>query len=401
MINQRRNHATGDQQLNIDAKQRSVFANRKASLLFPIISSAICALAFPIATTGYAISEFIAWIICLLCAVGVATVSNRFVFTVVCAILASLIISSTGSAIPLAMMVGPIFSISYGAIAISKTEKFAILPIFAIPAIAYILALAATGNAIIALTALYCAPVAIALGLSNRKLLSKTAATVVGAVAYSGVALITVALYLISAYGAISSEIVRLASNDLAASISQYVESSINATGNAMTADMVQTLNELTDHLINTLVGCFGAYAFISAYICQSIVLTTSERAGDNVKSRNYITCDSAAAVIFVIAYLFSFTTGASGGQSLLAAVGSNVSIILTPCLFIVGLKAIRIMPFRLGLIGLLFSIAVFVLIFISSSSFFTVLALAGACYTLIASVDTWAKNHYSKGESK
>ena len=400
MNNYGQGHDIGDQKLNIDAKADSSY--RPTTPLAAVIgASAICSLAIPVIGSGTLISDLCAWVICFISAAYLLLSTKRFTIRAACIIFCSLAFAAFGSIAPVALILGPIFSISLGAFAISKAKQYAIIPALAIPVLSYGLALILTGDAIISLASLSFFPVLIALGIANRKKISKTPACIVGAVAYAIIVILAIALYLFSEYGRVSADVIRRASSELAATLNTYVEESIIAAGNTITAEVTQSLKSLTDQLINTLAGCFAAYAFTAAYICQSVVLSLSARDGEDIKKRCYITCDSTAALLFIVSYLASFTTGASGSTSLLAVIGMNVSIILTPCLFIVGLKAVKAMPLRLGFVGLLLSIAVFLLVFMSSASVFTVFSLAGACYILIAAVDKWAKKHYSKGESK
>ena len=400
MNNYEQGHDIGDQKLNIDAKPDSS-CRPKMPLAAVIGASAICALAVPVVGSGTLISDLCAWVICFIALAYLILSTKRFVIRAACIFICSLAFAAFGSIVPVALVLGPIFSISLGAFAISRAKRYAIIPALAIPISSYALAFALTGDVIISLASLSFVPVLIALGIANRKKISKTPACIVGAVAYTVIAITAIGLYLFSEYGGVSADVIRLASSALATTLNQYVEASIIAAGNTITAEATQSLKSLTDQLINTLAGCFAAYAFAISYTCQSIIISLSARDGEDIKKRCYVTCDSTAALLFIASYLASFTTSASGGTSLLAVIGMNISIILTPCLFIVGLKSIKAMPLRLGFIGLLLSIAVFALVFISSASVFTVFALAGACYTMIAAIDEWAKKHYSKGESK
>jgi hypothetical protein len=128
--------------------------------------------------------------------------------------------------------------------------------------------------------------------------------------------------------------------------------------------------------------------------------LAAAERLGENVSERNHLTASLVTSLVFIGAYLISFTTSASGKVAFAAVVANNIAVMLTPCLFIIGIRSIKLMPFKLGLIGLLASIAVIIIMFLPSSSALTVLALTGALFTVVENIDAWAKEHYSKGES-
>ena len=129
--------------------------------------------------------------------------------------------------------------------------------------------------------------------------------------------------------------------------------------------------------------------------------LAASEKIGEDVSQRNHISASLVTSLVFVGAYLISFTTNSSGNVALSAVIASNIAFMLTPCLLIVGIKAIRIIPFKLGLLGLLITIAIIIIMFLPFSSALTVLALTGAFFIVIEAIDEWAKEHYSKGENK
>lgn len=112
------------------------------------------------------------------------------------------------------------------------------------------------------------------------------------------------------------------------------------------------------------------------------------------------LTVSVPAAVIFLIAYLLSFATSAEGGLSLVAIVGNNVAIMLIPCLILKGFTALKAIPLRLGFLGLLISGGIIIFI-LSSPSAPSLLALVGAFFVLIVSIDRWAKDHFGKGENQ
>ena len=233
----------------------------------------------------------------------------------------------------------------------------------------------------------------------NRKKLQKTSATVVGTVFITLSMLGVIAFTIFNTYGYISIDTVRAAANEFGDTLCFYTETYLAAMSNEITPDIRISLAEISDSFVNSLPGTIVALAFVCAYIAQTMSLAISERLGENIKSRNQMTTDTVTSLLFVAAYLISFTTSSSGKTALAAVVANNFALMLTPCLVIIGIKALKKMPLMLGIIGLLLSIAVFILIFLPSSSALRVLALTGAFFTVIESIDAWAKEHYSKGD--
>ena len=395
------NRSLNDQKLNIKVARGGLFSSKTSPTLYLGIAAIICSLITPAMLISSQISELIGWIVCAICAFCAAICVKRFLALAALALLASFVISFTGSTASLALMIGPIFSIALISTLMSRKEQSTIMPAIVFPIIIYGLSLLITRDFIFSFISLYTLPSAIVLGIANKREASKSFATLAGTVAFTSVTVATIAVSIYMTYGTINSIVINTAANNLATSLNEYCEIAINAAGNAITAEIRQIISSATDTFINLLPGTIVASAYITSYLCQSISVTLSERIGEDAPKDNYITADLYTAVIFIIAYLFSFSSGASSGLSIEAVVGSNVALMLTPCLFIVGLRSLKLMPYKFGIIGVLFSIATIVMIFVSESSAFTIFALSGAVYTLINSVDAWAKQHYSKGENK
>ena len=401
MNDYRQKRSLNDQKLNIKVARGGMLSSPATPSLVLGGAAVICSLISPALVLQSGLTELISLLVCAICAFCTVICLKGFLALTALAVLASFIVSLTGSTVTLASIIGPIFSIAFISAAMSRKNHSAAIPAIMIPLISYALSLAITRDFILALASLYTLPTALALGIMNRRESSKSSAVLTGTITFSAttVALLAAIIYL--TYGSLTPDTVKIASNDLAYTISYYCEIAIDAAGNVMTPEINQIISSSTDTFINMLPGAVVASAYIVSYICQSISVTLSERMGYEAPKDNYITADIYTAIVFAAAYLVSFASGASGGTSLAAVVGSNISLMLTPCLFIVGLRSLKLMPYKLGIIGILFSMGTIILIFVSSSSAFTVFAIAGAAYTVINSVDAWAKQHYSKGENK
>ena len=407
MNNYGEKYSLDDRKLNIDAKGGDLLsASITPSIVFACIS-ALCSLALPASlnvltlpngTAGSSFAEVLSWLICMICASCIVVCSKRFFIMVVTAVIASFIISFAGSTIPVALVLGTLCSIAFGSAAISRKRSNVILISLFIAALSFLPALLITRNALSALSSLIALPTTLTLGIANRKKLSKTSACVAGTVSFVATALLLISIVISLQYGALTIDTVKTASRDFGYTVEYILKTSILSAGNKITPDISKSISELSDASVNSLPGVIVAWGFIVSYISQSMSLAASERIGEDVTGRNFMSADLVSALVFVIAYITSLSTSASGGVAFAAVVANNIAIILTPCLFVIGLRSLKLMPFKLGIIGLILTGAVIIVIFLSASSAFTILALTGALYTVVVSIDSWAKEHYSKG---
>ena len=409
MNNYRERPSLDERKLNIDVKGEDILsASIVPSIVFAFIS-ALCSLAlpasltvsiYPEATVRSGIAELLSFIICMVCATCIVVCAKRFFIMLVAAVLASFVISFSGSTLPVALVLGTLCSIAFGSAAISRKKSNAVLITLLIAVLSFFPSWLLTRDAVCALSSLLALPTTLTLGIANRKKTSKTAATVAGTVTFVATTLSILLTVITLQYGSLTVDTVKIAARDFGYTIEYMLETSILSAGNRITPEIGMSISELADTSVNSLPGVIVAWGFFVAYICQSMSLAVSERLGEDIRRRNFMSADVVSALLFIVTYITSFATSASGGISFAAVVASNIAMMLTPCLFIIGLRSLKLMPFRLGLIGLILTGAVIVIIFLPSSSALTVLALTGALYTVVVSVDAWAKDHYSKGDN-
>ena len=400
MNNYREKYSLDGQKLNIGTKDGDALSSSAApSLIFGAIS-AVCALPLPLLIWDSPMSELISLIVCMVCAACVVMCTKRLLFSVIAIAIASLLVSIAGSTVPCAFIFAPICSIAFGSAAIARKKGGGVLSALFIAILSFAIPLVITGSLLLSSLSLITLPTAVVLGICNRKKISKTSATIAGTVCITLTAVSIISLAIFSDYGAISVEAIREAANDLGYTLSYYAENAFSAMGNTVTPELHLVIVEISDSFINSFLGIVVALSFTGAYICQSMSLAAAEKLGEDVSGRNYLSASLITSLVFIFAYLISFTTSASGKVAFAAVVANNISVMLTPCLFVIGIKSIKIMPFKLGLIGLLVSVAVIIIMFLPSSSALTVLALTGAFFTVVENIDAWAKEHYSKGEN-
>jgi hypothetical protein len=107
------------------------------------------------------------------------------------------------------------------------------------------------------------------------------------------------------------------------------------------------------------------------------------------------------SALIFIIAFVASYTTDGAGNRVMISAVADNICLILLPGLMAVGFDMMKSLPNKIGLwIAMLAWIAIIILTIITGTSFMLALAFTGAAYTVVIRIGDWAKDHYSKGEN-
>ena len=103
------------------------------------------------------------------------------------------------------------------------------------------------------------------------------------------------------------------------------------------------------------------------------------------------------SAVLFVTAYIFSFTTDSAGNLDLVSAVAENLRIILTPGLLLAGIDAVGALLRKLRIGGLFFIILIIAAFMWLSDYILLLLAALGAIFIIVRAVDEWAKEHYKE----
>jgi hypothetical protein len=173
----------------------------------------------------------------------------------------------------------------------------------------------------------------------------------------------------------------------------EILKNAFIAAGTAVTQAVSMSIEDTVAAGINMLPGFVCAVALTLAYfsevICRKATESADVDAGDDT-----ICYTTLSAVLFIIFYILSFTTDASGNVAFISVIAVNLALMLLPGLLIIGIRALTRMIFKLGFIGLILVAAA---VFATFSFSIYVLALIGAAYTVIINIDAWAKNHYSK----
>lgn len=342
---------------------------------------------------------------CLLCCVilfiSAKKPSKAIWLTVLMAFLAYFV----GSPILPALIFGCVISIGSGAALICSAKKWQFAIFALIFPSAYVLSLLITGNFIISLLSCVMLLPILTLGLSNRFGASKTTSVVLCSATIVIPTICLMIISVISTYGQLDRETVTLIADGIKANMISFTEQMYAYFGQAeITEAFKRELAAAVDSYINMSAGSLIALALTASYAAHSLQCNIfSSFALDRFLTEKslVLTVSVEAAIIFIVAHIASFATDSFGNTSLLAVVGGNLSLILFPAFLVTGFEAIKALPKKLGLLGIIILILLLILIFTMFSQFPIILALLGSFFVIFQNVDSWAKEHYGKGENK
>lgn len=365
-----------------------------------LFSSLILPLYLKNMQTTYAIS----WISCIISATTVFISTKKRFWAIWIIFFMALIIGMLGSPIIPAMLFGAITAVGSGTSLIcSAPKKLAFLPPL-LPIGAYGIALALTRDPAVSIGALILLLPMIAMGYTSRADTSRTVSVGICAIVESALLIGGVAIWVYVAYGELTLSSLSAASEYFKGGFVYYSELGMQTLYQAeITPIIKKELYASANTLVNVSIGLAGACFIVTSFLSHGIHLGISSTYGNkNEELKNSkITVSVEAALIFVTAYILSFSTNASNMMSLPATAALNICIILIPCLAYLGFDTLSLLPKKLGLLGLILWGGVIMMIVASSSSFLFVFALIGSAYVIIRNVDAWAKDFYSKGDKK
>ena len=389
------------------SKNNSVLNSNGDVLSFKQISllslmSVLFALMLPLSAIISPATDFLSWIVCIVFGVWIMVTSRKFSSVILLGFAVTFFASYTGSAASVALVLGIVSACGmYSALISSAKGKQIILPIL-IPAITLAGTYVITASFELALFSLALFLPSLVMGIITRcggGRVTSIAGFAITAMLELCASLI-VAMYIF--YGAASFEIINEAAGHFTALTEQLLTFAIeSASEAALTEDISLFITEIAVEPTNMLFGLTCMIAVAVGFFAQKLQHTVFERfeleALQN-QSGAPITASVAAALVYIAAYICSFTTGASSAPSFVAVVAGNISFILLPLLLCVGFGFMASLPRRLGFLAVLAWIGAAAASYLLSSSIIDIIALVGAFYTLIVSIDLWAGEHYSKG---
>ena len=343
---------------------------------------------------------------CVSCALTVAVSfasakkpSRAFFF----AVLVCFIGYFVGSPILPALLFGLTTAIASASALLCSANKASRIMIVIAAAMAYLISLLVILDPIVSLFALVLFVPAL---LSAVSTLKKAGATATIALTGSAIVLsaILVLLYRMQVlFGEVSFASLSLAMDSFVNFFVYYVKRAmVEVYGTEVTAAVLSEITATAESCVNLAIGFVSAAALIEAYFCHSTRRKIFVAYGIDVylsPAMTRITVSVPAALVFVVAYVLSFATSAAGEISLVAVIGNNLCLTLMPCLFLKGLESFKALIFKLGFFGLLIVVGFAAFMISAVTSLPMLLALIGAFFVLIVSVDSWAKGFYGKGE--
>ena len=364
--------------------------------------TALFALAPSLSLSATTATDAVAWLICLAFGALVLISSRRFLSIFLLAFVLTFFASSTGSAASVALIVGTISACGIYS-ALSATLRGGNITFLAlIPALACAGAYALTQNVGLVIAVLAIFPPSLCMGIILRRGGSRVDAiagfAALAAIEIGGIVL----LHIYMAHGIISMNTISGAASYFRRATEELFTVSIEIVGGvAITEDIALMITDMAVTMTNLLVGITCASVITMGFFAQKIQHSVFERF-ELEKLQNEsgapIKASVAAGLIYVAAYICSFTTGSSGSISFMSVAADNVGLMLLPLLLCVGFSCLTRLPKKIGLLSLLAWLGVAVASYMLSSSIIEIIALVGAFYTLLLNVDSWAEEHYSKG---
>jgi hypothetical protein len=170
--------------------------------------------------------------------------------------------------------------------------------------------------------------------------------------------------------------------------------------------DSIYALVENTINLSLGLISAICISAFFLAGTLSVMIASYSSEKSETDESivNSKIEVGAICALLYVAAFTMSFQTSAAGKASFVSVVSANICYMLLPVLAFMGALSISRLAKKLPFLGVIISAsAVMALLGISSRtgvSVLLLLALLGAIYVILSSVDKWATVHFSKGDN-
>ena len=348
--------------------------------------------------------EIVSWASCVLCVPVMYLSAKKTSHAVWLTILWFFLNAFLTSPVIPTLIFGSVIAISAASASICGTGSKGLIFISSATVISYVISAALTFDPIVSLFSLaLLIPTLILVFVTKKKTaMTQSIASCGGGLIF--VALVTLIYRIYALYGDIGQAGITLAADSFINAFVYYTEwalSEVNET--VITPTVRQDIISAAESYINLAPGLAVAAALILAFFAHSMQKNLFYSYGiDKYLSveMTALTVSLPAAVVFLLSYLLSFATSASGSVSIIAVIGNNLCIMLTPCLLLKGVAALRAIPLKLGFFGLLISGGIIIFL-LFSPSLLSILALIGAFFVIIISIDRWAKDFYGKGENK
>ena len=374
-------------------------------LLFFLILSSVCgSLLLPLLSVDSPYLGILSWIVCAASVITILLTVRRPMLVALTLITMFSLFSLTGSSVFSALLFGSFLTVSAASVLFctASRAKLAIV-ILTIPATCGI-AYAITSNPISAALALALYLPALALGITKRCKADKTVciATATATVVIPALGVVTLFVFLL--YGSLNAESIKAAADALCDTYTTLMVKAYETVGQEVSASALRAFRDEADLLINSSLGLLTALAMtvsLIAYNTQKRILTTL---GFERARKEKLSVSLECAVIYIVAFILSYTTGASGGVSLVSVVGTNLCLMLMLLFVVLGFDAMQHLVEKLRFAGVLVAaglmLSTFFLSSLASTSVLCLLALIGAFYVVIVNIGQRATDYFGKGET-
>ena len=365
------------------------------------LSVILLSLPVPLSLSGSPIAKGISWATCLVCAALTVFASRRFSSVILVSLVLTFFISYLGDPTIAAAILGTVFFCGLYSASLAAAKGAHLIFVISAPILASGAALALTGSIILSLFPVMLTLPSLALGISSRRLHSRTHSIAIFCAVCIAELVSAVAVYIYTQNGSISRDVIEYAVEYLRGGIEWSLTDSINRVGAVELSDsLILMIREMAAYTVSLLVGVISVVFLTVGYFSQKIecsLFEAYEKEDLLNRSAEPIKASCMTAIVYLIAHVLSFTSGASHAPSFVSVVAENISLILLPVLLCIGFRIMGDLPKKVGFLAIIIWVAAIIIANSLSASILTILALIGAFYIIFVHTDAWAKDHYAK----
>lgn len=365
----------------------------------------ILSLPLPLAAIGSTLTKGVAWASCLVSAALTVFTSRRFSSVILVSFVFTFFISSLGDPTAVAIVYGAVISAGIFSAAIAEAKRIHLVFLISAPVIASLLSYVITDSIAVALAPAVVLLPAILLGIGSRRRMCRTHAIALFAAVSIIELLLVVSAYIYSQNGTINAEVIDHAVEYLRGGIEWSFRDAIAQVGAAeLNENLLLQIREMSLTMINTLPGTVVMIFLALGFVVQKIAASLFESYDKEellYAASEPIDASLTTALVFVAAHVLSYTSSPSSAPSFFAVASTNLSLVLLPVLLCIGFRVMGDLPKKIGFFALVAWIGAVLLANVMGESILTVLALIGAFYILFVRTDSWAKDHFAKGEDQ
>ena len=370
------------------------------AVIIPILS-----LILPLSLSDSAFVTAIAWIACAISAALLMLMVRSFGAIAICVLAITFSLSYLKDPVPVAVVLGTVLVSGLYSTAVAAAEKRHLVFVICAPLLSAALTFALTQSIPLTLLSLISIFPALAMGLGTRHGFDRSRAIASFTAVAAAELLCTVIGYIAWQNGAINREIIENAVAFTQNGIERVLRLAIEKAGEVNIDETVlMELRFMSASAINLMPGLATVVILTVGFFShktQCSLFARFERDPLLESSETPITASCTAALVFLTAHIFSYTSGASHAPSFVAIAAENLSLILLPALLLIGWEKVAALPKKIGLLAIAVWIGMVLAASALSASIISVLALIGAFCIIFARTDSWARDHYRKGEDQ